>query len=319
MRTRTRALVPAVLVAAALVGCGGAARSGPATAPTAPAATAPASAAEPGAGAAYAPRDVASSTSRRSEHGRVEETRAAACARLEQLHRERAGPAADPRLHAHRPAPGRVRRGWPDAAFAGEAAVIIVPGEDSPGASAEAAKPHILAYDAVTDHVALERWLAGTAERSGDDGEFALYTSKRNGGFVSALSDSVVLTGSRMEDLRAGIERAGAGQESLNDDAAFRAALGRLHDERAGIVGYSRGEIVDTMTFGLFGEHAKETQVTTALGLAEHLVRSRRRRERSLGALSSRAARARRGPGRARRSRRRCSSASRRAPTPTSA
>ena len=86
----------------------------------------------------------------------------------------------------------------------------------------------------MTEHAALERWLAGTAERSGDDGEFALYTSKRDGGFVSALSDGVVLTGSRMEDLRAAIERAGAGHETLNDDAAFRAALARQHDRAPG-------------------------------------------------------------------------------------
>ena len=134
MGTRTRTLLPAVLVAAALAGCGGASRSGPAaTAPTAPASTTTASSAEPGAGAAYAPRDaLLYLTADRSTEAwkRLAPLRARVSSSF-------TGNAPDPLQILAFMLTGRLLAappGWPDEAFAGEGAVIVVPGEDAPGA-----------------------------------------------------------------------------------------------------------------------------------------------------------------------------------------
>jgi hypothetical protein len=152
-----------------------------------------------------------------------------------------------------------------EAALAGESATVLY--ARSPAASSTDSPTRLLSYDEVVDRAAVARWLATNSRRSGDDADFALYGA-RDGNSASAISDHVWLTATTMADLRAAIDRAQGGQASLAGDTAFRAALARDHDADAALVGYSRGELLDTVSEGMFGERNTATGLTGALGLA---------------------------------------------------
>jgi hypothetical protein len=155
------------------------------------------------------------------------------------------------------------------ATSGGESAFIVIANDPSSDPAVEGWR--YLAYDTVSDRAALERGLAKDGNRSGEDGAFALYTSK-SGIDVTAVSDTVTLSASSMADLRAAIARGTGGRPSLAGDPDFRAALARDHDADAVIRGYSRGDLAGALDFNASGDQGGNSDMlgaTTALGLAK--------------------------------------------------
>jgi hypothetical protein len=155
------------------------------------------------------------------------------------------------------------------ATSGGESAFIIIANDKATDPAVDGWR--YLAYDTVSDRAALERELAKGWNRSGDDGDFALYTSK-SGGDVTALSEKVTLSATTMADLRGAIARGTAGGPSLAGDPDFVAALARDHDADAVIRGYSRGDLAGALDPNAGGDQGGSSDMlgaTTALGLAK--------------------------------------------------
>jgi hypothetical protein len=160
---------------------------------------------------------------------------------------------------------------WPDpslrAALGGDAVLFLARDPQLTRDTSHLSNTHLMSYDEVSDRGGVERWLAKSAHRDGDDGEFALYADPSRH-IVAGLSDTVFLTATGMADLRGAIDRKARGARSLADDPAFRKALARDYDRDATIVGYSRGELVAELAAGIFAEpRPAEPSLTSTAGL----------------------------------------------------